>query len=203
MGDKPLEEALMITVAIIAAVAIVLVIAVVVYGNRREHAKRRIRNSFGPEYARLKYEYGGTRAADQELARRCQAYNRLRLEPVSADDRDFYATSWDHVRGGFLDDPAVALSGAEQLIARLLEATGYPADDRGEQLALLSVQHGHALPEYRQALWVSERVRTDPASMPTEVKREALMQYQTLFEDLLAAPGAEVPRGIKEWEVTP
>lgn len=193
----------MITAAIIAAVAIVLVIAVVVFGDRRVHAKRRLRASFGPEYARLKYEHGGTRAADRELARRSQMYGMLRLEPISADDRDFYTTSWEHIRGGFLDDPAVALSGTEQLIARLLEATGYPVDDRGEQLALLSVQHGHTLAEYRQALWVSERLRTDPASMPTEVKREALMQYQTMFEDLLAAPGAVVPRRIKESEVTP
>ena len=193
----------MITAAIIAAVAIVLVIAVVVYGYRREHAQRRIRTSFGPEYARVRYEYGATRAADRELARRSQMHDRLRLEPISADDRDFYTTSWEHIRGGFLDDPAVALFGAEQLIARLLDDRGYPADDRGEQLALLSVQHGHTLAGYRQALWVSERLQTGPASLPTEVKREALMQYQTLFEDLLAAPGAVVPRGIKESEATP
>jgi hypothetical protein len=193
----------MITAAVIAVVAIVLVIAAVGYGYRREHAQRRIRASFGPEYARLKYEYGGARAADRELARRTQLYGTLRLEPIGADDQDFYATSWEHIQGGFLDDPTVALSGAEQLIARLLDARGYPVGDRGEQLALLSVQHGHALAGYRQALWVSERVRTDPASMPTEVKREALMQYQTMFEDLLAAPGAVVPRRIKESEVTP
>ena len=191
----------MITAAAIAV--IVLVIAVVGYGYRREHAQRRIRASFGPEYARLKYEYGGTRAADRELARRTQLYGTLRLEPIGADDQDFYATSWEHTQGGFLDDPTVALSGAEQLIARLLEARGYPVEDRAEQLALLSVQHGHALAEYRQALWVSERVRSDPASLPTEVKREALMHYRTVFEDLLAAPGAVVPRRIKESEVTP
>lgn len=193
----------MITAAIIAVFAIVLVIAVVVYGFRRMHAQRRIRTSFGPEYARLKYEYGGTRATDRELARRSQMYNMLRLEPISANERDFYTTSWEHIQGGFLDDPTVALSGAEQLTARLLGARGYPVDDRAEQLALLSVQHGNALAEYRQALWVSERLRTDPESLPTEVKREALMQYQTLFEDLLAAPGAVVPRGIKESEVMP
>ena len=193
----------MITAAIIIFIAVVLVVAVVAIRGRREYTKRQIRTSFGPEYARVRSEYGGTRAADRELARRNQMHNRLRLEPISANDRDFYTSSWEHIRGGFLDDPAVALAGAEQLIARLLEARGYPTDDRGEQLALLSVQHGRALADYRQALWVSERVRTDPASMPTEVKREALMQYQTLFGDLLTEPGAVVPCTIKESEVTP
>jgi len=192
----------MLTAAIIILIAVVLVIAVVAAGGRREYTKRQIRTSFGPEYARVRAEQGGTRAADRELARRSQLHNRLRLEPISANDRDFYSTSWEHIRGRFLDDPAGALSRADQLIARLLEARGYPVDDQGEQLALLSVQYGHALPDYRQALWVSERVRTDPATMSTEVKREALMQYQTLFEDLLTGPGAVIPRRIKESEAT-
>src|SRR5690348_13065276 len=102
---------------------------------RREYEKRQVRTSFGPEYARVKTEHGGTRAADRELTRRAQMHNKLRLEPISADDQDFYATSWEHVQGGFLDDPVVALSGAEQLIARVLAARGYPASDNGEQLA--------------------------------------------------------------------
>ena len=38
-------------------------------------------------------------------------------------------------------------------------------------------------------LWVSERLRTDPASLPTEGKREALIEYQTLFDDLLNSGG--------------
>lgn len=193
----------MITAAIIVVVALVLVIAVIVFGSRREYAKRQIRTSFGPEYARVRSELGSTRAADRELARRNQAHNRLRLEPISANDRDFYVTSWEHIRGGFLDNPTVAVTSAGQLMSRLLEARGYPVDDQGEQLAVLSVQHGHALADYRQALWVSERMRTDASSMPTEVKREALMQYQTLFEDLLAEPGVVVTRRIKESEVTP
>jgi hypothetical protein len=192
----------MIPVMIITFIAIVLVVAVMAYVSRQENAKRRIRTSFGPEYARVRSEHGGTRAADRELARRSQMHNKLRLGPISANDRDFYASSWEQIRGGFLDDPAVSLSVAEQLISRLLEARGYPVDEQGEQLALLSVQHGHALADYRQALWVSERVRTNPASMPAEVKREALMQYQTLFEDLLTEPGAVVQRRVKESEVT-
>ena len=55
---------------------------------------------------------------------------------------------------------------------------------------------GPAVPGVRP-LWVSERLRTDPASLPTEGKREALIEYQTLFDDLLTAPGAVVPRGIQ------
>lgn len=189
--------------AIIVIIATVLIIAVVAYAARRDYDKRRIRSSFGPEYARVKAEHGGTRAADRELARRGRMHHELRLEPISADDRDFYTMSWGHIQGGFLDDPEVALSGAEQLIARLLAARGYPADEQSEQLALLSVQHGHGLADYRRALSVSERLRADPASVSTEDKRSALMHYHALFGDLLTAPGAAAPRAIQEMEVTP
>ena len=137
------------------------------YAARREYAKRQIRSSFRPEYDRVNVEHGGTRGADQELTRRAQMHNKLRLEQISADDQDFYATSWEHTHGGFLDDPAVALASAERLIARLLAARGYPAGDNGEHLALLSVQHGDVLAGYRQARSVSERLATEPASVST------------------------------------
>jgi hypothetical protein len=189
--------------AIITIIATVLIIAVMAIAARREYDKRQTRKSFGPEYARVKAEHGGTRAADLELSRRTRLHNRLRPEPISADDQDFYATSWEHVQGGFLDDPVVALSGAEQLIAKLLAARGYPADDQGEQLALLSVQHGRTLTGYRQAQSVSERLRTDPASVTTEEKRTALMHYQAFFGDMLTVPGAAAPRRTRESEVKP
>ena len=191
------------TTAVIIILFAAALIAVMAFAIRHEHAKRRIRASFGPEYARAKDEHSRTRAVDRELVRRIQMYNRLHLEPISADDRDSYATSWEHIRGGFPDDPALALSGAEQLIARLTAVRGYPVQEQGEQLAPLSVRHGRVVANYRHALWVSERLRADPASMPTETKRAALTQYRTFFEDLLTVPSAVAPRRTKESEVTP
>jgi hypothetical protein len=126
-----------------------------------------------------------------------------RLEPISVDDQDSYATSWEHVRSDFPDDPAVALNGAEQLIAELLAARGYPVDDQGKQLALRSVQRGETLAGYREAQSVSERMRLDPARVTTEQKRTALMQYQVFFGDLLTVPGAAAPRRIQESGATP
>lgn len=187
----------MVPATLITFVAVVLFIAVVAAGGRRGNTKREVRTAFGPEYARVRSEYGGTRAADRELARRNQMYGRLRLEPVSANDRDLYISSWERLEDRFLEDPTFALAGAGQLLDRLLEAKGYPVDDRGEQLALLSVRHGGVLAGYRQALWVSERLRADPASLPIDVKREALMLYRALFDDLLTARGAVVPGGTR------
>lgn len=191
------------TGVIIAIIAPAIIIAVVVYAARREHDMRRARKSFGPEYDRVWRQYGGARATKRELARRTQLYRELRLEPVSVEDQDFYAASWERVHGGFHDDPAAALDSAEQLVARLLAARGYPAEDRDLQLALLSVQHGDTVAGYRQAAWAGERLRVNPARVTTEQMRAALMEYQTFFADLLAAPGAAAARRGRESEVSP
>ena len=189
--------------AIIALTATVVIIAVMAYAARCEYDMRKARKSFGPEYDRVRAQYGGAHATNRELARRTQMYDELRLEPVSADDQDFYAASWEHVQGGFLDDPAAALGSAEQLVARLLAARGYPVEDRDLQMALLSVQHGDTVAGYRQAAWAGERLRANPTRVTTEQMRTALMEYQTFFADLLAAPGAVASRRSQETEVAP
>jgi hypothetical protein len=176
----------------------VITIALIAYASRRASGRQRSRASFGPEYARVKAEDGGTRAADRELNPGTRMHDKLPPEPLSAYDRDFYAMSWEHVRRGFLDDPAVALGAAEQLIARLLAARGYPADEQREQLALLPVQYGGTLGGYRQAQSVSERMRIDTTRVTMEQKRTALTQYQVFFGDLLTVPGAAAPRRIQE-----
>ncbi|MEZ0107640.1 hypothetical protein ABH920_001632 [Catenulispora sp. EB89] len=188
---------------IVTVIVLVLIVAVAVYAARREHARRQIRASFGPEYEQVRADYGGVRGADRELARRTHLHKKLRLEPISADDQDFYTTSWEHVQGGFLDNPALALTSAEQLVARLVAARGYPATDDDDHLALLSVEHGNVLPGYRQARSVSERAATDPTLVSTEEERKALMQYRALLEDMLAAPGATVPRATQSSGVKP
>lgn len=176
-------------IVIIAAVLIAAALAVVV---RAELTKRRLRTSFGPEYDRAVVDAGGRKAAGKELARRQTAHHRLRPEPISAADREYYTTSWGHVQGSFLDDPASALGSAEQLIARLLDARGYPADDETEQLALLSVLHGDTLAAFREARETGRQAIAAPADTSTEAMRTALVKYHVLFDGLLTEPGATV-----------
>src|SRR5260221_2693715 len=139
-----------------------------VFAGTAEYRKRALRAPLGPEYDRLVAEQGGRRAADRELLRRRRAHDGLRLAPLGPDDLDYYSTSWDHVQGGFIDDPVVALHGADRLIRALMHDRGYPGEDRGEQLALLSVEHGRALSGYRDATQVAQRARLDPDNASTE-----------------------------------
>lgn len=183
----------MSTSAIATIIAAIIVIAVLAYRGWTMYGKRIRRASFGPEYDRVRQEKGSNRAADQEVLRRQKAHNKLTPVPLGPNEVQYYRTSWDHVQAGFLDSPAIALSGAEQLIGNLLGARGYPTDDRDERVALLSVEHAKTVTAYRDAVQLTERVRDNAAAVSTEDMRNALMQYRQVFDELLtdAATGTD------------
>ena len=114
----------------IMIVAVALVIAATAMAGGVEYGKRKLRSSFGPEYHRVSRELGSRRSADRELQRRTRTHAELAVQPISTDDQEYYATCWEHVQGGFLDDPVVALGGAEQLVVKVLHARATPAQTR-------------------------------------------------------------------------
>ena len=182
--------------AVLTLLATILVVLVMAVAAVVEHRKREQRSAFGPEYARVVAEYGGRRAADRELARRRQAHSLLPLAPLGPDDLSYYTSTWDHIQGVFVDDPAAALSGADRLIRALLHDRGYPGEDRDEQFALLSVQHGRTLTAYREAEPVMRRAAEDPEETSTEEMREALMRYRRFFDDVLLEGSGPLPQRV-------
>lgn len=179
-----------ITIAIIAAVLLLTSAALV----RAHLRKQSMRKSFGPEYETVAQEHDSKQEVDRELLRRKRMHDQLSLRPISVADQEYYAASWEHVQGEFLDAPAVVLGSAEQLVSQLLDARGYPDDDPVERLALLSVEHADALGDYRRAQRITEYARRKYAPVPTEELRQALLTYHTLFNELMAVPGALASR---------
>lgn len=162
--------------------------------SRAVHEKRSLRRSFGLEYETVAQEHDSKQEVDRELLRRKRRHDTLRLQAISAQEQDYYTTSWEHLQAEFHDDPALALNVAGQLVSRLLAARGYPGDDPREQLALLSVNHADTLGDYRRAQRISEHLRTASVATPTEEIRQALLTYHTLFNELMAVPGALAAR---------
>lgn len=145
----------MSAVLIIIIVIIVLAAAAATY---RTMSKRKLRESFGPEYDQIIQERGSSREADRELVRRKQEHAKLELKPISEQDRESFLESWEHLQASFIDDPVFSMNSAEQLVSTALEARGYPGGDREEQLALLSVDYSGKLTDYRAAQDVKRRV---------------------------------------------
>src|SRR5580693_7874491 len=103
-----------IAVVVVAVVLLVAVLALILV--QRRSAKLRAR--FGSEYDRVVAEKGNRFKAEAQLEsieKRVKSYS---LQTLSAADRDRFQQSWRKIQARFVDDPAAALSEADQLIGR-------------------------------------------------------------------------------------
>lgn len=170
---------------IVITLIVVILLAALAIGAWNGYQRSKLRASFGPEYEQLAQQHGSKRAADRELLRRRQLHSRLTLRPITSEDHDLFAESWKHLQGTFIDDPALALAGAEKLVGEVLDARGYPGVDADERLALLSVEYADCLPDYRSAQRISNQVQDSSTPTSTEDMRQALLSYRKLFDELL------------------
>jgi hypothetical protein len=201
-----------VILAIVLAVVIVLAAVVGLVTRGRRDGGSRLRRRFGPEYDRLAEQRGDAKAAERELAERMREHEALTLRPLAPDERERIVQAWTGVEARFIDDPSGAARQADQVIAGLMTALGYPSDDRDHQLAMASVDHAYALNDYRQARELVERstagngdgARAHTTELdegdtpggsvgePTEALREAMLHYRVMFKDLLdSAPSTE------------
>ncbi|SHL07161.1 hypothetical protein [Actinacidiphila paucisporea] len=187
----------MSTGVIIAVVAVVVIVAAIIAavamqgGSGGVGLKRR----FGPEYERtLALHDGDTRATRRELTERVKRYGGIEQRALPAQEQERYAAQWAAVQSKFVDDPAAAISQADELIGRLAAELGYPPADSPEHVDALSVHHPHHVHGYREAHAAAAGGRHG-----TEDLRKALVAARNLFEGLLhgdgrtrdSAPGAQ------------
>ena len=177
--------------AILITIIVIAVVLIAAAAGWVSYSKRRLRASFGPELETVAQDQGSARKVDRELRRRKKEHDALELRVIGPQDQAYYATTWEHLQGEFLDDPSLALTSAEKLVATVLTARGYPGDDAEEQLALLSVEHAESLAGYRAAQVTSRRALEDPTSVPTEELRQAMLSYLALFNELLTDPSGQ------------
>jgi hypothetical protein len=182
----------MIGVIIAIVVIVVVAIAALVMTRSGRGRQGRLRRKYGAEYERLAAERGDPRAAEQELAEREKEHRTLTLHPLDAPERQRYSQAWSDVQARFLDDPHAAARQADRIIADVLGEIGYPAQDPDRQLALASVDHPRGLSEYRighdlvQRNADSTQAVGPGAAGTTEAMRQAMLHFQTFFDELLS-----------------
>jgi hypothetical protein len=169
-------------VVIILIIVVLVVIAAIVFGAQANRRKK-LQNTFGPEYDRVVADTGSRSDGEKELRERERRHAELELKPLSAESKATYSTAWEEAQIEFVDNPEQALSTADELVTRLIAERGYPTGDYDDQLANLSVDHARTLGHYRDAHAISQRSAQGEAS--TEDLRQALMHYRALFADLL------------------
>lgn len=166
----------------IITIVIVLVILAVVaaFASTRLRRKTTERNMYGPEYDRLSDEVG-PRKAQAEFDKRRQRVDGLGIKSLDDERRSAYTTQWDAAQEQFVDSPGVATRAAGSLVTAVAADRGYDVADRDQFLKDLSVYHGRHLDGYRRADQLTELAD----SATTENLRQALLDYRTLFFDLL------------------
>jgi hypothetical protein len=171
------------TLAIIAVIAIVVVAAAaVIYVQRRR--SQDLRSRYGAEYLAAVDEAGDRRKAEAELRGREKRVKAFDLRPLSPREASDFSDRWRRVQAQFVDDPGAAVGRADELLAEVMRARGYPDGDFEQRAADLSVHHPRLVSDYRVAHDVALRHARGDAG--TEDLRKAMIHYQALFEDLLA-----------------
>jgi hypothetical protein len=172
----------MTTQMVVVLTAVIVIVAVAaLFVLRRRSAKLRAR--FGPEYDRVVAEKGSRFKAEAELEsveKRVKSYS---LKPLSAVDRERFQQSWRTIQATFVDDPARALSEADQLLGTVMLARGYPPSDFENRAVEISVDHATVVEHYRAGHEIA--VRHSQRQGTTEDLRKGMIHYRALFDELM------------------
>jgi hypothetical protein len=196
---KAMSTWIWIVIAAVALVAVLVLIAAVagsVRGRRRSGA---LRDQFGPEYGRAIASAGSRREGEADLEARRKHRAELEIRELPQASKDRYVASWKVVQAQFVDDPQVAVTGADSLIRSVMSERGYPVDDFEQRAADISVDHPDVVEHYREA----DRLTgpRDDGRVPTEDLRRGMQHYRALFEELVEAD--DDPGAVRERQGTP
>jgi hypothetical protein len=171
---------------IIAATVLVLVVIIVAEYLKRSKAKTAaLRNRFGTEYDRAVLEHGSLDTAEEKLSDRETRVHALQIRELDATERARFVAEWQKVQARFFDHPEAAVTEADDLIAALLEARGYPKGSFDQRAADVSVLYPGVMENYRAAHAIA--VRPYRAEESTEKLRTAIIQYRTIFDEIVQA----------------
>ena len=170
---------------IAAIVLVVVAIAVVEYLKHRKAKTAALRNQFGSEYDRAVVEHGSSQKAEAKLTERETRVEAMKIRELGATERERFVAEWHTVQSRFVDHPKAAVTEADELIAALLEARGYPRDTFEQRAMDVSVTYPRVMESFRVAHAIA--VRPQGAEASTEELRTAMIQYRTIFDELVQA----------------
>jgi len=177
------------------AVAVLAAIGLIVRAARRSRTIA-LRDQFGTEYDHAVRKTGNWKRAESDLLARAEEVKSFNITPLPASDRDRYLSDWRRVEQHFVERPRMAVSEADEVVADVMRAMGYPMGDFDAHAAHLSVTHPRIVEHYRAGHRV---ISATSGAASTEDLRQAMLHYRALFEELIgerssADVATDVPR---------
>lgn len=182
-------------IAVAAGVVAVLLVGVFVLSRARQRRITRraeLRDRVGTkEYERV-VDAQGERKAQRVLAARLEHHEELDLQRVSPALREELSEAWRVAQFRFVDEPDVALRGADHLLFETMQARGLPTSSIEERAEAISLEATGLADRYRRA---AETTRTTDveADVDVEAVRDAFLTYREIFEVLVGRPQREEP----------
>jgi hypothetical protein len=173
----------------VAVIVLLIVVGIALHVRKRRNTRAGLRRRFGAEYDRAVLEHGSERNAELKLADRETRVENLKIRNLGATERERFVAEWQSVQSHFVDHPKSAVTEADELVSSLMQSRGYPVAEFDQRAADMSVSHPHLVEQYRFAHAVAVRPGTEEAS--TEDLRTAMIQYRTLFDELVQAQTPE------------
>jgi hypothetical protein len=167
----------------VLVLVVLLAVAVAFVGLQRGIRTPAFRDRFGSEYDRAVLQYGTPRKAEARLAGRNTRAGALQISELSFAGRKRLDAEWQTVQSRFVYDPTTAVTEADDLIATLLEARGYPTEIFEQRAADVSVTHPRVMEDYRAAHAIA--MRSHPAEASAQELRTAMTQFRTIFHEFL------------------
>ena len=189
-----MDTSTIIALVLAVGVVVVLAIAAAILFYMQKQRTKQLRSKFGAEYNRAVRAEGDAKQAEQVLQERQKRVEKLNIKPLSVEERDNFAQSWEREQAHFVDEPAIALDNADRLVKEVMNVRGYPVDDFEQRVADVSVDHPAVVQNYRIAHAIAVRGQSEEVS--TEKLREAMIHYRALFADLLHDGGMQPVRQV-------
>jgi hypothetical protein len=171
------------TTLIVVLAVVVLAIAAATLMLLRQRRSQGLRSRYGAEYIAAVDETGDRRKAEAELKAREKRVGKFDIRPLDAGEVRRFSERWRDVQAEFVDSPGAAITRADELLAEVMSARGYPVSEFEQRAADLSVDHPKLVSDYRVAHEVAGMHARNEAG--TEDMRRAFIHYRDLFEDLL------------------
>ncbi|MFL6246002.1 MAG: hypothetical protein ACJ74H_08265 [Thermoanaerobaculia bacterium] len=176
----------------LAALALIVIVGLIARGSRRARTES-LREKFGNEYDHAVGTVGSRKRAERELVARAQEVEKYDIRPLNAAERSRYLADWQRVEQHFIERPTTAVVEADELVAAIMRAQGYPMGDFEKHAAHLSVKHPRVVEHYRAGHRVMEGA---PGSSSTEDLRQSMLHYRALIDQLLGESVGDVPTDI-------
>lgn len=177
---------------LIVAVSVVVIMGTVlglIYARRTKRTER-LHAQFGSEYDHTVQSLGNEKKAQTELEERQRYVKALDIRPLTVDEHKRYLADWAAVQSSFVDEPRRAIVDADRLIKEVMQLRAYPVADFEQRAADVSVNYPELVSNYRAAREVA--IRNEDHHAGTEDLRQALINYRSLFDELLVTDAVVV-----------